>query len=98
MASATPSTTAAAVTRTRVFLDCIPVVVVILATLSLALGRSGHTRRAPGWRRQRRWRRILLQHLLELRIHRRGTAADGDLRQLVPPGELVGEGMLTGQI
>ena len=59
-----------------------------------AVTRVGALRR----RRQRRRRRILLQHLLELRIHRRGAAADGDLRQLMASREFVLERMLVGQV
>src|SRR4030095_14513321 len=68
------------------------------ATLSLALRRSRDSRGTLRWRRQRRRRRILLQHLLELRIHGRGPAADGDLRQLMATREFVLERMLVRQV
>src|SRR5687767_8732522 len=68
------------------------------ATLSLALRRPGDSCGSLRWRRQRRRRRILLQHLLELRIHRGSPAADSNLRQLVAAREFVFERMLVGQI
>src|SRR6185436_962681 len=95
-AIAAPATTAATTTRSRWRLD--RNVVVILAALPLALRWAGDSRRASRWRRQRWRRRILLQHLLEFRIHRCGTAAHGDLGQLVTTREFILEGMLVGQV
>src|SRR6187200_1277193 len=68
------------------------------ATLPLALRWPGDSCGALRWRRQRRRRRILLQHFLKLRIHRRGATADSDLRQLVTASEFVLERMLVRQV
>src|SRR5262245_19093818 len=67
-------------------------------SLPLRLARPCHARGASRGRRERRRWRVLLQHVLELRIHRRRTALGGDHGELMTSGELVEEGILARQI
>src|SRR5262245_16351657 len=92
-----PTTSAMPTDRMRVLRDVLVCSLIMLATL-LSLWCTSDSLRSRLWRRQRRRNRRLLQHVLELRIHRLGATVDPDERNLMTARVLLFEGMLVRQV